>query len=200
MELTERFNTLNELYSLLHAAATLHGGPRLLGEATGRDGWPTHGVYFFFESGELREDGETPRVVRVGTHALSESSKTRLWTRLRAHKGRVGGRNPGGGNHRGSVFRLHVGTALIQRDGYPEAATSWASGSSAPRDVRDKEMQLERAVSRHIGAMSVVHVAVPDRGSRAAIESGCISLLSNFDREPMDPPSRDLAVGAARDT
>lgn len=189
MKQTNRAQVLDELYSLLEAAAQLHGGPRLLRNATGRDHWPTHGVYFFFEPGELREDGATPRVVRVGTHALTESSKAKLWTRLRAHRGKLGGRNPGGGNHRGSVFRLHVGTALIERDGYPEAATSWASRSTAPREVRDREVVLEQAVSRHIGAMTVVHVAVMDRLLRAAIERGCISLLTNFDREPIDPPS-----------
>lgn len=189
MKRTDRVQALDELYCLLESAAPLHGGPRLLREATARDGWPTHGVYFFFEPGELGEDGTTPRVVRVGTHALTETSKTKLWTRLRAHRGRLGGRNPGGGSHRGSVFRLHVGTALIERDGYPEAAASWASGSSAPRDVRDREVQLERAVSRHIGTMTVVHVPVTDRLLRVAIELGCVSLLSNFDREPVDPPS-----------
>ena len=185
----DRPQALDELYWLLETAADLHGGRRLLGNATGRDEWPTHGVYFFFEPGEVREDAVTPRVVRVGTHALTESSRTHLWTRLRAHRGRVGGRNPGGGNHRGSVFRLHVGTALIERDGYPEAAASWAKRSSPPREVRDREVQLEQAVSHHIGAMTVVHLAVPDRGSRTAIERGCISLLSNLDREPVDPPS-----------
>jgi hypothetical protein len=42
---------------------------RMLADCTGRDGWPRHGVYFFFEGGENRADG-SPRVVRVGTYAL----------------------------------------------------------------------------------------------------------------------------------
>jgi hypothetical protein len=67
-------------------------------------------VYFFFEDGEVRADGGL-RLVRVGTHALTATSKATLWGRLRQNRGQVGGRSPGGGNHRGSVFRRHVGAA-----------------------------------------------------------------------------------------
>jgi hypothetical protein len=185
----DRVHLLDELYELLEVAATEAGGPRPLGAATGRDGWPTHGVYFLFEPGEVRADGHQPRIVRVGTHGLTATSKSNLWTRLRTHRGGVGGRNPGGGNHRGSVFRFHVGTALIARDGHPTAAASWGLGPSAPREVRDQEVALERAVSRHIAQMQVVCLAVPDRQMRATIERGCIALLSNHDRGPVDPPS-----------
>jgi hypothetical protein len=93
------------------------------------------------------------------------------------------------GNHRGSGFRLHVGTALIARDGHPTAAASWGRGPNAPREVRHQAVALERAVSRHIAQMQVVCLAVPDRQMRATIERGCIALLSNHDRGPVDPPS-----------
>jgi len=187
-----RNEALDELYVLLGQRAGQVGGPRLLAECTARDGWPTHGVYFLFEPGEVREDGVTPRVVRVGSHALTATSKTKLWDRLRTHRGRVGGRNPGGGNHRGSIFRLHVGTALVNRDGeWPAAAATWGEGSSAPRETRDREADLERAVSHHIGAMAILWVAVPDRLDRAVIERGFIALLSNRSREAVDPPSDD---------
>ena len=184
----DRRDALDELYGLLDRAAQRTGGPRRLGEATARHGWPSHGVYFFLEPGEYREDGYTLRVVRVGTHALTATSRTKLWDRLRTHRGRVGGRNPGGGNHRGSIFRLHVGTALLARDGNFTSAT-WGHGSSAPRETRDREVALEQAVSRHLGAMHVVVLDVPDRHDRAAIERGCIALLSNHHRPAVDPPS-----------
>lgn len=186
----DRRETLDEFYDLLAQLTTNVDGPRLLGSCTGRDVWPSHGVYFFFEPGELREDDRTPRVVRVGTHALTATSKTKLWDRLRTHRGRVAGRNPGGGNHRASIFRLHVGTALIDRYGsFPGAAETWGKGSSVPRDIRDREIALEQAVSRHIGAMPVLWLAVPDRHARATIEQSCIALLSNRDRLTIDPPS-----------
>jgi len=185
----DRGQLLDELYELLNDVAAQAGGPRPLGATTGRDGWPTHGVYFLFEPGEVREDGLRPRIVRVGTHALTATSKADLWTRLRAHRGGLAGRNPGGGSHRGSVFRLHVGTSLIARDGHPEAAASWGRGSSAPREVRDQEVDLERGVSGHIAQMQVICLPVTDRHQRAEIERGSIALLSNYDRDPVDPPS-----------
>jgi hypothetical protein len=184
-----RRGALDDFYARLGDVADAHGGPRRLADCTSRTGWPAAGVYYVLEAGELREDGETPRVVRVGTHALTATSRRSLWPRLRAHRGTVGGRNPGGGNHRQSVFRLHVGTALILRDGDGEAAPTWGVRSPAPPEVRAAERELERAVSRHIGAMSVVVVGVDDRHDRALLERTSIALLSNYDREPIDPPS-----------
>jgi hypothetical protein len=65
-------------------------------------------------------------VVRVGTHALTAASSATLWDRLRQHRGHLGGRDPGSGNHRASVFRRHVGAALIGRDGQPPGLlASW---------------------------------------------------------------------------
>jgi hypothetical protein len=116
---------LNRLYALLSQLSALPDQGIRLSDCTGRVRWPDRGVYFFFEPGELRRDG-TPRVVRVGTHAVSAGSRTRLWQRLRAHRGNRDGR----GNHRGSVFRRHVGEALLRRD--QATHPSWGMGSSAP--------------------------------------------------------------------
>jgi hypothetical protein len=196
----ERRDALHELYATIHELQRRLGGARCLAETTARSGWPDQGVYLFFEPGEFREDGVTPRVTRVGTHALTATSRTRLWNRLAQHRGSVGGSSPGGGNHRGSVFRLHVGTALIARDGWPEGTESWGRGSSASREVRDIEVQLEQAVSRYIGQMPVLWLEVPDREARGALERGLIALLSNARRESVDPPTdRWLGRFADRD-
>ena len=127
--------------------------------------------------------------MRVGTHALTARSRTTLWQRLSQHRGSVGGANPGGGNHRGSIFRLHVGTALIDRDGWQTAAASWGKGGRASREVRDREVALERAVSDHIGQMWLLWLAVSDRDERATIERDLIALLSNAARDPVDQAS-----------
>jgi hypothetical protein len=190
----DRREQLDELYATLDELRRRLGGARQLAAATARSGWPEQGVYLFFEPGELREDGLTPRVTRVGTHALTATSRTRLWTRLSQHRGAVGGANPGGGNHRGSVFRLHVGAALIARDGWPDAAGSWGKGSSGNSEVRQRELELERTVSLYIGGMPVLWLEVPDRETRGALERGLIALLSNAGREPSDPPS-DVWLG-----
>lgn len=185
-----RDEILEEFYGRLNGVGAANG-LRRLGEATAADGWPTHGVYFFFEAGELRREASSPRVVRVGTHALTATSRTTLWTRLRAHRGSLGGRNPGGGNHRGSVFRLHVGTALNARGEYERRVLTWGQGSSAPRDIREGESALERDVSKVIGAMYVVVVDVPDRHDRACLEQFSIALLSTAAGQQGDLPSTE---------
>jgi hypothetical protein len=147
--------------------------------------WPARGVYFFFEDGELRMDGGAPRVVRVGTHAVSANAKSTLWSRLRAHRGP----RHGGGNHRGSIFRQHVGNALLRRDS--ASHPTWGN-RSAIAATRSGEAALERAVSAQIGAMSILWIDVPDEPSatceRAVIEQNAIALLSNS-LKPLDCPS-----------
>ena len=111
---------LDRFYDLLTRLEKVNGGKRQVARGHGQMDWPKRGVYFFFEDGELRADGTTPRVVRVGTHGLRKSSAT-LWSRLSQHRGTVGGSMPGGGNHRGSIFRLHVGTALLASGHWPDS-------------------------------------------------------------------------------
>lgn len=176
-------------YSILVRLEPKLGGAKTLGNCSGRIPWPRRGVYFFFEGGEDRHDsGSGPRVVRVGTHAITSSSRTRLWTRLSQHRGQTGS---GGGNHRGSIFRLIVGTALISREQH--AIVSWGKGSSAAREIREQELDLERAVSAVIRAMPFLWLTIDDEpgaGSlRGYIERNAIALLSNFERASVDAPS-----------
>jgi hypothetical protein len=67
------------------------------------------------------------------------------------HKGQTGS---GGGNHRGSIFRLIVGAALTSRDGlqFP----TWGEGNTSKGDVRRGELALGREVSKVIGDMPSV--------------------------------------------
>ena len=110
----DRLNDLRRFYDLLAALERKLGGKRTLADCDGRMDWPRRGVYFFFETGEIRvHSGQGLRVVRVGTHARTSGGRTTLWKRLSRHRGV---RKSGGGDHRGSIFRLHVGTALINRD------------------------------------------------------------------------------------
>lgn len=128
--------------------------------------------------------------MRVGTHALKTGSGTKLWTRLSQHKGTA---RSGGGNHRGSIFRLIVGVALIDRDVHE--CPTWDNGSSAPREIRLSEGPLERAVSKVIGATPFLWVAIDDEPGpdslRGYVERNTIALLSNYDKEPLDPSSQN---------
>ena len=187
--MSHRLTHLQRFYQLMDELAFRTGGPRLLSECTGRIGWPQRGVYFFLEPGEIRSgSGSGPRIVRVGTHALKTGSRTTLWKRLSQHRG---SRSSGRGNHRGSIFRLLVGAALVQRNGLD--LPTWGDGSSAPRDVRGPERTLEGEVSRTLGAMRVLWLPVEDEPGPASvrgfIERNAIALLSHASTAALDPPS-----------
>lgn len=193
-----RLDDIRQFYELLGQLERKLGGTRTLAPSHLAAAWPERGVYFFFEPGETRStSGSGPRVVRVGTHALKTDSTTTLWSRLRQDRGNLGGARPDGGNHRVSIFRLHVGTALIakQPDRWPPEITRWwAVGSDAPASVRDREYPLEQAVSKYIRTMPLLWLAIndaPGPGSlRGYIERNSIALLSGTNRDvAVDRPS-----------
>ena len=185
-----RLDHLKQFYLSLGVLEERLGGARRLSDCSGRMSWPMRGIYFFMEPGEGRtETGYGPRIVRVGTHALTARSNTKPWDRLRQHRGAA---RSGHGNHRGSIFRLILGTALIERDGldYP----TWDDRrGNAPREVREREQSLEKAVSGVIGEMPLLWLSIedpPGRGSwRGYLERNSIALLSNYGRHAMDPSS-----------
>jgi len=186
-----RQDDLDRFYGLLDNLEQRVGGTRKLKKCTGYMDWPERGVYFFFEGSEDR-----PRVTRVGTHAVSEGSKTTLWNRLRNHRGTLGGDHAGGGNHRGSIFRLRVGEAIIEKEGLHEQFPNWGEGSSAAREVRDEAHPLEKRVSGYIRELPMLWLGVDDEpgpdSERAYVERNAIALLSNFgEKEPVNPRSRD---------
>ena len=185
----ERLAHLAEFYRLLKKLEQGLGGKRVLNQSTGHLHWPRRGVYFLFEPEEKRIfDGAEQRVVRVGSHMVSRGSKATLWNRLRTHRGTDDGR----GNHRGSVFRLHVGAAILARDHREDLVPTWGTGSIASASIRETEAELERAVSSYIGRMSLLWLNVPDEAGpasdRAYVERNCISLLSGA-CGPVDLPS-----------
>ncbi len=185
-----RKDDLDHFYEILQDLRERLGGYRPLRDCTGKSGWPERGVYFFFEDGEFREDGETLRVVRVGTHAITTSSKTTLWSRLHTHRGH----SDLGGNHRGSIFRKRVGEALWRARQYPEEMTkTWGVRSSASKAVRLAEASLEREVSDYIGQMPLLWIGIADtpspKSDRAYLELNSIALLSNFGKPAIDLPS-----------
>ena len=185
----DRLAHLERFYQLVDECSSRAGGSRRLSECTGRMEWPRRGIYFFFEPGEARkETGTGLRIVRVGTHALKAGSRTTLWNRLSQHRG---SKSSGSGNHRGSVFRLLVGAALLQRR--PSGCATWGVGSSAPRGVREPEREIEQEVSQLLGRMTIAWLAIDDEPGpnslRGIIERNSIALLSNLEKASLDPPS-----------
>lgn len=191
-----RLEDIQRFYALLNDLELRVGGSRKLRDCDGRMAWPARGIYFFFESGEQRTDsGAGSRVVRVGTHALKAGSGTSLWNRLSQHRGPL---KSGGGNHRGSIFRLIVGAALIRREGWE--CKSWGVGSHSRQaaerlgisqdDLQAMELPIERSVSEYIGSMPFLWLAVNDEPGpeslRGYLERNAIALLSNHSRTPID--------------
>ena len=159
-------------------------------EAVRKD-MPSAGLYLFFDGHEPRlRDIRQLRVVRVGTHGVASGSKASLRDRMRTHFGTT----TGGGNHRSSVFRLHVGRALIEKGEY-EPVSSWGS-NEFPKNPKLVKLEgaLEARVSEYIGNLSVALLDVPGDSAkdndRAYLEQNLIALLSNA-FHPLDPPSHN---------
>lgn len=192
----DRSADLNRFYALLRNLEERVSRKRLV-DCDGNMDWPRRGVYFFFEDGETRGGNSELRVVRVGTHAVHPGDQSTLWGRLRSHRGTLTGGHAGGGNHRGSVFRKHVGTAILRRNGQAELVERWCKGQSAERSVRDDEYPIELQVSQYIRAMPFLWLKVEDppgpSSMRASIERNAIALLSNYGKlgppEAIDAPS-----------
>jgi hypothetical protein len=181
-----RLEDLKRFYSLLDALERCNHGGRKLSDCSGRMTWPKRGVYFFREFGENRTDtGNGLRIVRVGT---TTGAKSTLWKRLYGHKGIA---KTGSGNHRGSVFRLLVGTALIKKNSF--ALDSWGQNKNAPAEITKLEKPLEIEVSKIIRNMPFLWLAVKDdagsKSLRGYIETNSIALLTNLDKTAIDAPS-----------
>lgn len=179
-----RLDHLRRFYDLLDDLADRQRGPRPLTDAVATLGNES-GVYFFFEPGEMRSDsGTAPRVVRVGTHALKLGASSTLRGRLRQH----GGTKAGSGNHRGSIFRLLTGDALM-RCGSEAVCATW-EGKPANKLI---EAPLEQAVSRRLAMTRVIWLSINDPpgpdSQRGWIERNSIALLSNDGKAQLDPPS-----------
>lgn len=191
----ERREDINRLYGLLDELEQAVGGKQKLKDCSGYMDWPNRGVYIFFALDEYRESADQLRVTRIGTHAVSEGSSTSLWNRLRTHRGAMRGTYEGGGNHRGSVFRKRVGEAFVERDSLRNEYPYWGEGSSAKRERRLDELELEQRVSDYLRDLPFLWLNVDDEPSadsqRAYIEQNTIALLSNYQRGAVDARSNE---------
>jgi hypothetical protein len=117
-------------------------------------------------------------LIKQPSVVISAGSVATLRNRLRTHLGtRVGA-----GNHRASVFRLHVGRAIIGRDLLEGDFPNWGKGQSAPKEITEREAPLEAKVSEYIGNLRVLFVPVLDTAGtgsmRATIERQFISMFT----------------------
>ncbi len=151
---TRREKDIECFYELLKRLEERVGGPYLLKDFMSVVPPTTKGVYFIFESGEVRShQPDRPRVVRVGTHGLTARSRSTIWTRLFEHL-MANGR---------SVFRNDINHALRKRGGH------------------DDSLNHSARITRYIGRMPFLWVEVDGEDGhekRKYIERNAIALLS----------------------
>lgn len=148
---------------------------------------PRNGVYVVFEEGEVFQKAgqQWDRIVRIGTHVKDG----RLRARIRQHYGRV---TSFGGNKNASVFRKHLGGALLRRaDPRDSRLVDWlAQGSPSSPEVED-------LVSRELrNKFWFVCVPVETAVERLTLESALIALLAHF---PVGQPSEKWLGHSAAD-
>ncbi len=150
---------------------------------------PENGMCFYFEEGQCREGSTELRIVRIEKNHQNKEKIT-LFDQLLQHRGTMAGPYKDGGNHRNSLFRFYVGTAIMKQNQIQ--CDTWGQGKSN-HALRKREHFMEQEVSRKIGAMSVIILPLPLSGiskdTVQYIERNSISLLSNFHRPAIDGPS-----------
>lgn len=151
-----------------------------------KDQFPDDGIYLFFEEGETVSwrNQQVPRLVRVGTH----NKDGRFPSRIRQHYGHV---NSLRGNKNGSVFRKHVGSALLRKSDLQDPRLEqWLGqrGGSFP--------EVEEEVSQTLREnFTFSCVCVDEAADRLALERGLIALLAQY--SPWKPSENWLGLHAA---
>ncbi|MGY6710719.1 MAG: DUF6884 domain-containing protein [Rhizobiaceae bacterium] len=142
---------------------------------------PKSGVYFFTDESEVSAISEQRgRIVRIGTHGVANGSKATLAQRLRAHYGL----GSGGGNHRSSIFRLHVGECLLRSGMFETDVETWQNELPRNEASYALEQQLEFCVSKYIRRLSLWFLAVSGpshkNSRRALLEARAIRNLTGY--------------------
>lgn len=144
---------------------------------TPRQQLPENGIYFFFERGELVSlpSATMDRIVRVGTHTGDGNFRGRI----RQHYGHVRSLS---GNKNTSIFRTHVGGALLHRaNPHDPRLPSWQ------KHMAPTFPEVEELVSRTLRQdFTFSCLRVNQAADRLHLERGLIAL---FAQHPLSAPS-----------
>lgn len=133
---------------------------------------PPNGIYIMFETGEMGHGRD--RIVRVGTHTGDNQLPSRMLQHyVNEKKDR-------------SIFRKHIGRALLSRDGDPflqqwnlDLTTSAAKKRYAEIVDFEKQRQVESRVTEYLQQrLRFVCFRVDDKSARMKWESRIISTVS----------------------
>lgn len=185
---------LREFYRKLGVLYEQTDGPYFLDDVDGSMNWPDRGIYIFFSADtDLELDPvEEWHIVRIGTVGDCAGSASTLWDRLRAHRGTERGDYANGGNARGSIFRKHVGRAIIEHEGLEEKYPNWGTPHRnlpekiSTAEIRAQEHPLELRVSERIRELPFLVIDIPGEPGpdcdRARIEKNLIALVAHARR------------------
>lgn len=127
---------------------------------------PKNGIYFWYEQGENRQTGGQ-RVTRVGTHG----KPNRLHGRIKEHYG---------SNREGSIFRKHMGSALMIKNGElmfeVEEWHKQRKKSSRFNDLKFKNYECQVTNQAKFGSYRILKVTDPEE--REQLEEKLIALFS----------------------
>lgn len=184
MEVYMRKRDLDTLYGLLEDYEERAGRRIALSELS-RKLLPQGGCCLYWDPEEKRQETFKQRIVRVECYPPEDDN---MLSQLLKHRGTIAGTYKGGGNHRQSLLRHHIGTALINKN--QESYDTW-EGDQANAAIRKKEHPLETMVSRVSSQMQVLVIPVKnhDNVKLKYIEQNLIALLSNWGKKAIDPPS-----------
>lgn len=132
---------------------------------------PELGIYFFYEEGEMTDHSGRQRIVRVGTHGTRASKRVRtLRERLKDHYN---------GNREGSVFRRHLGSALLRVKGEPDERVKewWKKRKSAIwKEFEETETEVSKTLR---SKFSFRVLRVERKEERRLFEERIIATLSS---------------------
>ncbi len=114
---------------------------------------PSNAIYFFYENGERwGHQGPKPRVVRVGTHR-DGNFRSRIAEHFLFNEGKMAFTEDQPAPHDRSIFRKHIGAALLKKVDDPYFAV-WKI-DFIPRKTRDSKRHLrdiskEKAIEKEV--------------------------------------------------
>jgi len=128
---------------------------------------PTNGIYFFYEEGEFCTHGNEgqKRIARVGTHRGDENFRSRINNHYR-------------GNKNSSVFRKHLGGAIMRRkDPNDRRLKQWLE-QDAPT-FQEIEAGVTKELNEHF---SFRCIPVKDKKERLQLEEELIATIAKCDK------------------
>lgn len=159
---------------------------------------PTNGIYFFYERGEISgHNSEKQRIVRVGTHR-DGNFRSRIAQHFLLDERKMAFTKDQPPPHDRSVFRKHIGRALLNRARDPYLSVWGKIDFTTPKirntkgHLRDisKEVAIEQVVTQTLRQeFSLSYIEIQDEAQRMGSQGLERALIGTLARCPQCRPS-----------